>query len=578
MSLKVWLPLNGTLENKGTTDITASNYGATVDNNGKIGKCYKFNPDNSSSGQNYIKLNAKSSDIFQSGQSFSLSCFFKLTGDLYSNGCGLIACSQYKITGFGLMINQRKICVQLCFGDNELEWKPTMSSFDNDVWYHVCFTYNEIGKKLALYVDGNLIATTTETRDWQVNTSYEISIGLGTQGGWGYTIPGFMNDVRIYDHALSSVEVKEISRALTRHYKLDSTDITDSSGYNNHGTVYGTATLNADTPRYSNCIYMNNRSSTNHIEANSINSSDNKFSVSFWVKAAKSTAQVLFADPKITVGLLSGGITACSYSLYINGTSASLASSSNYYVHNADKLWLLNRSYNTSYAGNGYMSDFRVYNTILSEDDVRQLYNVSGKIDNKNNVHGFELIENNKKSIEKTGNINFDFEERDTNVFIYKQVNPNLLQGTVINSLRFERTSGMGTEFGKRFTPISQLQVNTYYTFSAMIRGNANMNVYTINTGGNQAFTYVNKEDLDEKEFKLFSLTFRVTGNRVIQEIYPCSRYGEANTLVGDWYEIQENSIKLEEGEMCTPWVPAQTDNYYRSYDNMFTAKQFIEI
>ena len=41
MALRVWLPLNGTLENKGISEYTFSNNGATVDNNGKIGKCYK---------------------------------------------------------------------------------------------------------------------------------------------------------------------------------------------------------------------------------------------------------------------------------------------------------------------------------------------------------------------------------------------------------------------------------------------------------------------------------------------------------------------------------------------------------
>ena len=42
MSLVVWLPLNGNLENQGLSNVTVTNNGATVDNNGKIGKCYKF--------------------------------------------------------------------------------------------------------------------------------------------------------------------------------------------------------------------------------------------------------------------------------------------------------------------------------------------------------------------------------------------------------------------------------------------------------------------------------------------------------------------------------------------------------
>lgn len=43
MALRVWLPLDGTLENKGVSNTTITNNGATVDTSGKIGSCYAFN-------------------------------------------------------------------------------------------------------------------------------------------------------------------------------------------------------------------------------------------------------------------------------------------------------------------------------------------------------------------------------------------------------------------------------------------------------------------------------------------------------------------------------------------------------
>jgi hypothetical protein len=46
MSLQVWLPLNGDLHNQGLSNITITNNGAIVDNNGKIGKCYSFDGTN----------------------------------------------------------------------------------------------------------------------------------------------------------------------------------------------------------------------------------------------------------------------------------------------------------------------------------------------------------------------------------------------------------------------------------------------------------------------------------------------------------------------------------------------------
>ena len=43
MALQVWLPLNGDLKNWGLSNVQATNVNATVDNSGKIGKCYAFN-------------------------------------------------------------------------------------------------------------------------------------------------------------------------------------------------------------------------------------------------------------------------------------------------------------------------------------------------------------------------------------------------------------------------------------------------------------------------------------------------------------------------------------------------------
>ena len=48
MSLRIWLPLNGDLKNNGTYNLNFTNVNATIDNNGKIGKCYSLNASTSS--------------------------------------------------------------------------------------------------------------------------------------------------------------------------------------------------------------------------------------------------------------------------------------------------------------------------------------------------------------------------------------------------------------------------------------------------------------------------------------------------------------------------------------------------
>ena len=70
MSLRIWLPFNGNLDNKGLDDVVVTNNGATVNNNGKVGKCYSFGTDNS-----YITVD---STPLKKYIEFSFACWVKI--------------------------------------------------------------------------------------------------------------------------------------------------------------------------------------------------------------------------------------------------------------------------------------------------------------------------------------------------------------------------------------------------------------------------------------------------------------------------------------------------------------------
>ena len=71
MSLRVWLPLNGSLKNQGLDKVTVTNNGATVDNNGKIGKCYYFD-----GSDDYISLGSSVGKYFN-GSPFSITFWIR---------------------------------------------------------------------------------------------------------------------------------------------------------------------------------------------------------------------------------------------------------------------------------------------------------------------------------------------------------------------------------------------------------------------------------------------------------------------------------------------------------------------
>ena len=77
---------------------------------------------------------------------------------------------------------------------------------------------------------------------------------------------------------------------------------------------------------------------------------------------------------------------------YATGTSNNIG------YHGSNCIWIgAEATGSNTTASNGMaglFSDFRIYCTALTADDILQLYHTSAKIDNKKNLHTYELIEN----------------------------------------------------------------------------------------------------------------------------------------------------------------------------------------
>lgn len=216
MSLRVWLPLNGNLENKGLDDVTVINNGAIVDNNGKIGKCYSFGT------SSYLKVPLPKLSEY-STTTFSMCLWAKVPSPTNNN-------KQFLHIGKGSGWANNRFTI-LYKGSTTVSQVVTSISDGNsygayscyadipiDTWVHIASVFDN--KKLKLYINGELKNTYNTTYDLSFDSIEALGIG-GAPNGAELLKSGYINDVRIYDHALSPMEIKQISQGLVLHYPLN---------------------------------------------------------------------------------------------------------------------------------------------------------------------------------------------------------------------------------------------------------------------------------------------------------------------------------------------------------------------
>ena len=219
MSLKIWLPLNGNIENQGLADVIITNNGATVDNNGKIGKCYSFNGGT---------ITAPAPKITNK---ITVAAWIKAPNNNsgWRRVCGMqSAAISWQSASALLMLNGTNLYFSISNGSTCTSGGCVFNIGDSSNWFHACGTYD--GTTARLYVNGVLkkefaIATTIE------NTP--IWLG-GTSAGERFT--GKLNDFRLYDHCLSPKEVKEISKGLVLHYPLNDAYVEGTTNINGSGS------------------------------------------------------------------------------------------------------------------------------------------------------------------------------------------------------------------------------------------------------------------------------------------------------------------------------------------------------
>lgn len=219
MSLRVWLPLNGSLENKGLDDVTVTNNGAVVDNNGKIGKCYSFGTENS-----YITVDSEPIKHFIE---FSFACWVKIISwnSAYATIFAIKNSAGIAWNNLIFSLSRESRSYFLDFNIDGSNGYTSSSCHTKELslntWYHIAGTYR--AGEIKLYQDGILVSTYETAIVPAFNAIDNFWIGKANANSYQSNI--LLNDFRIYDHALSPMEVKQISQGLVLHYPLNSNSI-----------------------------------------------------------------------------------------------------------------------------------------------------------------------------------------------------------------------------------------------------------------------------------------------------------------------------------------------------------------
>ena len=193
------------MKNYGLTNMDVVDYGTSVYDQGKLGKCRSF------VGNGYLQL----SNAFgiESGKDFSCCYWIKeISNNILSKFRVVYQCGNLIIGHYG-----NKFDIYSATG-NTLDLTYVC---DTTEWVHCCMTYQGSSNTVTIYING--VKCSTQQPKNLTGLSDTTAL-IGKRSSETYLFEGYLNDFRIYNTCLSPRQVKEISGGLICHYPLGEID------------------------------------------------------------------------------------------------------------------------------------------------------------------------------------------------------------------------------------------------------------------------------------------------------------------------------------------------------------------
>lgn len=260
MSLIAHWPLNGNLDDISGNGNHATNDGTTFVN-GKIGQGAFFDGagtvDGVTPGANIIVPEAiTNTNSYPKGCTYS---FWLNVDNLAVDRMSLLWGSS-TIRHIELFSSGKYFRTEAAIQNGYSFGSGTFPNAVRNSWSHftIVFANNEPGRPVRWYQDGVLFHTGSLDGGANPGTEYFMFSRIGRSTGsvsynYAKSFHGILNDFRIYDEALTDIEIQELSRAKILHYTLDDAPeenkpVYDYSGFFNHSDNL----ILANTPSLSN--------------------------------------------------------------------------------------------------------------------------------------------------------------------------------------------------------------------------------------------------------------------------------------------------------------------------------------
>ena len=235
---------------------------------------------------------------------------------------------------------------------------------NNNQWYHFVVTYDN--NNVRFYKDGLIINTKIQTGS-SINNSNPLRFGANSllNGDW---FNGKLDDIRIYNRALTDTEVQQLYQAeappidlntgLVAYYKMDG-NAQDASGNSNHGTAQNGVTFGTD--RFGNAGKaasfdgVDDRITAPHSSSIYFTNSQ-PYTTSIWFKPISNTQSFMI-------------LKNANYGLQWRGITNTLGFYNGTYHYSTKNNWVLNQWYHITLIDNGTDKVSLYINGILDKAD-----------------------------------------------------------------------------------------------------------------------------------------------------------------------------------------------------------------